>query len=93
MLDEYRLGNFNENQMEEINARRSEIGFVERSLKLTEECKTCRYFKICRGGCQRNRDFNQASGLYENYFCASYKMFFDECLPKMEKMAEAIRSR
>lgn len=90
MLDEYRLGNFNENQLEEMNARRNEIEFVERSLKITEECKACRYFGVCRGGCQRNRDMDSVSGLYKNYFCESYKMFFDECLPKMEEMAEAL---
>lgn len=93
MLDDYRLGNFNENQLEEINARRKEIGFVERSKKLTEECKICPYFGICRGGCQRNRDFDPSSGLYRNYFCESYKQFFDACLPKMQEMAEALKQR
>lgn len=93
MLDDYCLGNFNDNQMEEINDRRSEIGFVERSLKLTDECKNCPYFRICRGGCQRNRDLDQSNGLYENYFCESYKQFFDACLPKMEEIAEKLKNR
>ena len=93
MLDAYRLGNFNENQMEEINAKRSEIGFVERSLKLTGECQNCQYYKMCRGGCQRNRDLNELTGEYENYFCESYKMFFDACLPKMQKMAEILKKK
>lgn len=92
MLDEYRLGNFNENQLEEINARRNEIGFRERSLKLTEECRACCYFSICRGGCQRNRDLDTVSGLYKNYYCESYKMFFDECLTKLKDMANVITS-
>lgn len=91
MLDDYCLGNFNENQMEEINAKRQKIGFVERSLKLAEECKNCQYFKICRGGCQRNRDLNQQTGMYQNYFCESYKSFFEGCLSKMEEVAEALK--
>ena len=93
MLDEYRLGNFNANQMEEINAKRKEIGFIERSLQLKESCKSCPYFTICRGGCQRNRDYDQVSGMYENYFCKSYEMFFDACLPKMKEMAETLKRR
>ncbi len=93
MLDEYRLGNFNANQMEEINAKRKEIGFIERSLQLKESCKSCPYFFICRGGCQRNRDYDQVSGMYENYFCKSYEMFFDACLPKMKEMAETLKRR
>lgn len=93
MLDEFRLGNFNEDQMEEINAKREEIGFVKRSMKIKESCKECSYYGICRGGCQRNRDFDKSSGLYENYFCEGYKMFFDACLPKMQKMVEEMRKR
>ena len=31
VLDEYRLGNFNENTLEEIDRKRHEIGFVKRS--------------------------------------------------------------
>jgi len=30
-----------------------------------------------------------ASGLYVNYFCESYKMFFDACLPLMKEVAAA----
>lgn len=93
MLDDYRLGNFNENQLEEINARRKEIGFVERSKKLTRECMVCTYFGICRGGCQRNRDLDPANGLYCNYFCESYKQFFNACLPKMQEMADSLQTK
>lgn len=87
MLDEYCLGNFNENRLDEINKMREKIGFVERSEKLTEDCINCTYYKICRGGCQRNRDYNEQKGCYENYFCQSYKMFFDACLEKLKKVA------
>jgi uncharacterized protein len=93
MLDEYRLGNFNANQMEEINAKRKEIGFVERSLLLDEECKACEYFHICHGGCQRNRDLNELTGKYQNYFCESYKMFFAACLPQMKEMVKTLEKR
>lgn len=93
MLDEYRLGNFNENQIDELNQKRSKLGFLERSLKLEESCRGCRYYGICRGGCQRNRDLNHETGLYSNYFCKSYQMFFDACLPKMEKIMEVIRGK
>ncbi len=86
MLDEYRLGNFNEDRLEAIDKRREEIGFIERSRKLEEECKSCPYHYLCRGGCQRNRDLTQ-EGVYRNYFCESYKMFFKECLPQLKELA------
>lgn len=78
MLDEYLLGNFNTDRLDKIDERRKEIGFVERSYLLDENCKECRYYRLCRGGCQRNREYNAETGFYENYFCRAYKMFFDQ---------------
>lgn len=78
MLDEYLLGNFNEDRLDAIDARRQELGFVERSRQLSTSCHQCKYYRLCRGGCQRNRDFNLVTGLYENYFCPAYQMFFDQ---------------
>ena len=91
MLDEYRLGNLNENRLEDINTRRTEIGFVQRSQKRSKACRECPYGKICGGGCQRNRDFNSETGYYDNYFCLSYRMFFDRCLGKMQEIADNLK--
>lgn len=88
MTDEYRLGNYNENRQDEIDKKREEIGFIERSGKLEQGCKECVYYRLCRGGCQRNRDLNEETGYYQNYFCESYRMFFDACLDKLKEVAE-----
>lgn len=87
-LDEYKLGNLNRDSFETIHKRRLESGFVEKSCNHTAECKSCRHFGICRGGCRRHRE--QSGTLPgENYFCESYKMFFDACLPRMREIAAA----
>ena len=93
MLDEYYLGNFNYNRLEEIDKNRQKIGFIQRSLQLAEECKTCEYFKLCRGGCQRSRDLIPGSRKYKNYFCEGYKIFFDSCIRKMEEIAGMSQKR
>lgn len=90
MLNDYCLGNFNENRLDEIDARRKEIGFLERSLKLDPDCKHCTYYRLCRGGCQRNRDWAPKIQAYQNYFCQSYRMFFDACLNEMEEIARSL---
>ncbi len=90
MLDDYRLGNFNEDKLDGIDLRRQEIGFLERSQKLTKDCSVCPYFQLCRGGCQRNRDLNPASGLYENYFCEGYRIFFAQCQDKILEIARQV---
>ncbi|MBR0451153.1 MAG: anaerobic sulfatase maturase [Oscillospiraceae bacterium] len=89
MLDEYRLGNFNEDKLADIDRKREEIGFIERSRKLDEGCRSCPYHSLCRGGCQRNRDLTQ-EGIYRNYFCESYKEFFSECLPQLKELAKRV---
>lgn len=91
MLDEYKLGNLNENRMGDIREKRLELGFRERSEKLSEECKRCKYYSICRGGCQRNRDYREESDTYHNYFCQSYRMFFDACMGRMQEIAGKVR--
>ena len=90
MLNDYCLGNFNENRLDEIDARRKEIGFLERSLKLDPDCNHCAYYRLCRGGCQRNRDWAPEIQAYQNYFCQSYRMFFDACLNEMEEIARSL---
>ncbi len=85
-LDGYSLGNFNEDRLHTIDNKRVEIGFIERSLNISETCKNCEYFTLCRGGCQRNRDFDETSNTYHNYFCTSYKMFFSNCFNRLKNI-------
>lgn len=86
MLDEYLLGNFNYDRLENIDKRRKEIGFLEQSEKLDTDCFSCQYYRLCRGGCQRNRDRLPGQEMYRNYFCESYRRFFAACLPKLESL-------
>ena len=60
VLDEYRIGNLNEDSFETIHERRLKQGFVEASCNHTEECRACPYFMICRGGCRRHRSSREA---------------------------------
>lgn len=88
MTDEYYLGNFNKDRMEKINEKRKNLKFLERSQKLKEECRDCPYYVLCRGGCQRNRDWEKKTDVYKNYFCSSYQMFFKACLGRLEETAK-----
>lgn len=91
MLDEYQLGNLNEVQMDVIQEKRKQIGFIERSMKISDECRACKYFGICRGGCQRNRDYDKQSDTYQNYFCGSFQMFFEHCLERLQEIADSVK--
>ncbi len=91
-LDEYRIGNLNTDSFADIERRRMESRFVENSLNHTEQCKSCAYFAVCRGGCRRHRE-QPGTAVGENYFCESYKMFFDACLPRLKRIAQALLGR
>ena len=82
VLDDFKLGNLNQDTMGKIQERRSEIGFIERSQNHSEDCRQCRWFSLCRGGCYRCRD-----GMEDNYFCESYRMLFENCFAQMEEIS------
>ena len=91
MLDEYRLGNFNSDRLVEIDEKRKSIAFVEQSQKSAKDCIECKFHTLCRGGCRRNREFDVAKGEYANYYCESYRFFFEQCLEKMIHIVETIK--
>lgn len=85
-LDEWRLGNLNQDSFEEITKKREELGFVARSLNHSDACRACRWFGLCRGGCYRNRENA------DNYFCQAYQMFFTQCYDRMVEIAASVRN-
>lgn len=82
-LDEYKIGNINTDTFETIN--RNRIPFIEQSYAGLEKCRTCEYGRICRGGCRRDRQM--PNGIEANYYCDSYRRFFQHSLLKLHAMA------
>lgn len=89
VLDEYKLGNLNEDTLRTIDGRRKELQFVERSAAPAPECKRCPYWGICRGGCCRHREQPDGS-IGQNCFCEGYKMFFDARINQLRRIAASI---
>lgn len=76
VLDGYRLGNISTSSFSEFDERRKALGFTEKSLKVEEACKECRFFPLCRGGCRRDREDFSSGELGLTYLCPAYKRFF-----------------
>jgi len=93
VVDRYRMGSFTENTLEEMMERGKELRFVQESLEDREDCEKCEYGFICRGGCRRNRQIDEAGQLGSNYFCPSYKKFFQATLPRMKRIAMELQRR
>ena len=87
VLDGFRLGNLRTDSFETINRRREALGFVEASRKIDPECRSCRFFPLCRGGCRRHRPVNPDGTLGRNIFCESYKRFFSYTEERLTELA------
>lgn len=91
MLDAYRLGNLNHDRLAQLDETREKLRFVERSMALSSDCRACRYYALCRGGCQRCRELLPGqTSVYRNQWCESYRMFFDACLEKLQEVAASV---
>lgn len=88
VLDCYRLGNIREDSLEEIYQKRKEIQFIEDSYQINQKCMICKWFMICRGGCRRYRNMGIGQDAGFNYFCESYKMFFEHSFERLSALAE-----
>ena len=70
-IDEWRLGNINDGDVAKFDRKRSELGYIERSLQDREGCMECPAYVICRGGCQRYRK----DGKY--LFCKAIQDYYE----------------
>lgn len=89
VLDTYRLGNVNDNSVSEMDKRREKIGFVARSERLPDDCRECRWLKLCRGGCYRER-IPYGNDVPKNRFCDSYRQFFAYSYDRLNDAAKKI---
>ena len=85
-LNQWRLGNIQENSFEEMDEKRDGLGFIQWSMRQQEDCQKCRWFGLCRNGCRRNREPVTAEHTNRNYFCKSYQMFFEYAYPRLEEI-------
>lgn len=77
--DEYELGNINELSFFDISKSEAFIGFLKNGCTISEECRNCDYFALCRGGgCKRYA--------LDGDFCSVYKKFFSSSVSMMKNM-------
>lgn len=91
VMDQYKIGNLQEDTLEEIEINRKNINFIEQSILKDAGCMKCKWHKLCHGGCRRDRDLFIDGKTGRNYFCIAYKGFFKYAYPRLLKMAEHIK--
>ena len=88
-IDKYCLGNIGEDSIKQLLRGKIAKDFMAPSRISSEQCIICEYYRICRGGCRRDREPLTEEGLRLNYYCGAYKMFFPHSLPRMAAIARS----
>ena len=93
VIDGWYLGNIKENSFEEMANSDTAKNFVNISRHLDPKCKDCKWVSLCRGGCRRNREPIVDGEPSLNYFCSSYKEFFDYSIDRLHRVAQLLSRR
>ncbi|MDE5756192.1 MAG: radical SAM protein [Clostridia bacterium] len=73
-VDEWLLGNIADKDFYQLAHSQKAIDFIKESLPIEDKCKSCYFYRVCRGGgCKRSRQ--------DRDYCSAYKSFFSKCLP------------
>jgi uncharacterized protein len=83
---EWKLGNVKEGRLINMLNSSLQTRFGRMKTVLSEECRKCRWLRYCRGGCTKDRLNNPSNGK-QDYFCLSYKMFFEYADERFKKLA------
>lgn len=92
-LDQYCLGNINQDDFTAIEKKREHIHFIQESQEQSAKCRQCKYFVLCRGGCKRHRFMNSEVSDKENYFCQSFYTFFETCGSRLIHASQLLKIR
>jgi len=86
----WRLGNILETPLEKLAKSGKKLVFAREKQNLCNRCLLCSHLDICRGGCMKDRVRLSTDSGGQNYFCESYKRFFDYTIPRFMQIAAAI---
>lgn len=84
-LDAWRLGNLCRDSFEALEHRRASLGFIETSRALPRACRECKWLRLCRGGCRRDRP-DTPDGPGQNRHCQAYRQFFERAYPRLAEL-------
>ena len=92
-IDKYCLGNIKESTFTSMLNGEKADKFMRPSRRHSPECEKCMYLPLCRGGCRRDREVSGIHKLQLNYYCESYKQFFQHAFARMNQIAQFLKNR
>lgn len=87
-MEEYKLGNIKSNTFSSLESSDKMMNFIDESKILPLKCKKCKYFRLCKGGCKRQRVIEVGSEIPINRYCESYYRFFEKNIHGIIRIAK-----
>jgi radical SAM additional 4Fe4S-binding domain len=75
--DSYRFGNLGEQTLPQMLASRAAIDARRRRINVPTDCRACRHFEQCEGGCMRDAVLYGKGLGGKFHYCRSWMMVFD----------------
>ena len=88
--DKWYIGNINSMPLTVLIDSEKAKEFINESFDYPEKCASCCYFNVCRGGCKRDRYYE--NGETNNYFCSTFIEFFDYSIDRLKHIASLERT-
>jgi uncharacterized protein len=93
VFDKWNLGNIKDKEIKDMISSDIAKEFVQPSLQLPSECKECKWYGLCRGGCRRERENFEEGNVDLNYYCSAYKEFFNYAYDRLLNVARIASRR
>jgi uncharacterized protein len=90
VTDAWYMGNILQMDWEQLRQTETAKRFLEVSRQVHPDCRVCRYYAICRGGCRRNREPISMTENGKNLFCSAFLTFFDYAMPRLIEAARRL---
>lgn len=81
-LSDFRLGNIHENSLQDLMTSPKAISIFRKWAQIPEQCSSCKWLRLCRGGCAWER---QLSGSLDNptVMCEALKALFERMIAEI----------
>lgn len=90
VLDEWKIGNIYINGFDKMIQSEISRKFIKTSIGENSDCISCKYYKLCKGGCRRNKEpFSDILNSKTKY-CQAIKSFLDYSLERFIEIGNTL---
>lgn len=92
--EKWRVGNVGTDSLTDILAHPNYARFHRMKPALPDKCRSCKWQRLCYGGCPRNRKWNEElDKATPDYFCKSYMDLYEHAHDRMQSLGDQLRKR